>query len=511
MKKVTVIILSILLTLSVALFSACDAKYNGGDGGYYEFDGLTGALQDSDSNYQYEAVVEQPFVSTDDETASYFSLDRNTASYSFMRRQLEMGPTSKPSPDSVRLEEYVNYFTYNYKRPEGDNALALGGSVFDCPWNADHKLLSIAVAAEELKLESTVRNNIVFLIDTSGSMYGADRLGLIQQSFTMLLDCLNPDDIISVVTYAGDSRVALDGELATSKVKIASVIEDLSASGSTNGAGGLENAYRIAQKHFIENGNNRVILATDGDFNVGVSSKNGLQALISEKRESGIYLSVLGVGMTNTNDTTMETLARNGNGNYAYLDSILEAKKVLVNEFGGTLVTVAKDAKIGVEFNKDVVAKYRLLGYDTKLLSQEQFEDENTDAGEIGAGHTVTAVYEIELKSDADGVELQGNIATAELRYKKPATEQGGTEENKSVYISFTTADYTESPSDDCVFIGCVLEFGLILRESKYKGDASFDAVLERLDTLADYLAKDEFKKDFARLVRLARSRYTAD
>ena len=492
MKKITIIILSIVLTVAIGLFAACGAA-----GEYYE---RFPNYSMSSENYQYDEIVEQPFVSTDEETDSYFSLDRNTASYSLMRRQINSG--LKLSAGSVRLEEYVNYFNYEYKRPTGDDALALGGSVFDCPWNAEHKLLSISVAAEELKLENTQRNNIVLLIDTSGSMYGSDRLELIQQAFTMLLDYLHPEDVISVVTYAGDSRVALDGELAANKVKIATVIEDLQASGSTNGAGGLENAYRIAQKHFIQDGNNRVILATDGDFNVGVSSKSELEQLISEKRESGIYLSVLGVGMTNTNDTTMETLAKNGNGNYAYLDSILEAKKVLVNELNGTLVTVAKDAKIGVKFNPDVVAKFRLLGYDTKMLSQEQFEDEKTDAGEIGAGHTVTAVYEIELKSDTEGATVQGNIATVELKYKKPVT--GGAEVSKNVSIAFKTSDYTATPSDDCVFISCVLEYGLILRQSKYKGDASINAVLSRLQTLESYLATDEFKQDFARIVAKA-------
>lgn len=501
MKKITVTSLSLLLTLCVALFAACSS--GGGD----HFGELFNFSQAGDEeNYQYETVVEQPFVSTDDETSSYFSLDRNTASYSLMRRQIEEG--RKLSAGSVRLEEYVNYFNYDYTRPTGDDALALGGSVFDCPWNAAHKLLSISVAAEELKLETAKPNNIVFLIDTSGSMYGADRLGLIQQAFIMLLDCLHPDDFISIVTYAGDSRVALDGETASNKVKIAKVIEDLEANGSTNGAGGLQNAYKIAQKHFLRNGNNRVILATDGDFNVGVSSKSGLEKLISEKRESGIYLSVLGVGMTNTNDTTMETLARNGNGNYAYLGSVLDAKKVLVKELGGTLYTVAKDAKIGVEFNKEVVSKYRLLGYDTKLLTEEQFEDESTDAGEIGSGHTVTAVYEIELRSDVDGVEAQGTIAEVELKYKKPSSETDATEENKSVSHTFTTSVYTETPSEDCIFIGCVLEFGLILRESKYKGDATFSAVLARLGKLASYLAEDEFKQDFAEIVAKASELY---
>ncbi|MCH5151477.1 MAG: von Willebrand factor type A domain-containing protein [Clostridiales bacterium] len=486
MKKLTVVILSIILVLCLSLFVACDSGY-----GY-----LWDSSFEYGENYQYEEVIEQNFVSAAEQPNSYFSLDRNTANYSLMRRQIE--ENRKISPSSVRIEEYVNYFNYDYARPTGDNALELSGSLFDCPWNGEHKLLSISVAAEELTIENKPRNNLVFLIDTSGSMYGSDRLGLIQQAFTMLLENLDDGDVISVVTYAGDSRVALDGETGSHRIEIARVIEDLEAKGSTNGAGGLQNAYRIAEKHFIEGGNNRVILATDGDFNVGVSSKIGLQLLISQKRESGIYLSVLGVGMTNTNDVTMETLARNGNGNYAYLDSIFEAKKVLVNELGGTLVTVAKDAKIGVEFNADVVNKYRLIGYDTKLLSQEQFEDEATDAGEIGAGHTVTAVYEVELKDEA-----MGNVATAELRYKDPSND-----ESKSVSLTYTTADYTETPSQDCVFIGCVLEFGLILRQSKYKADASFSSVLARLETLASYLEKDEFKAEFAEIVNKASKLY---
>ena len=486
MKKLTVVILSIILVLCLALFVACDSGY-----GY-----LWDSSFEYGENYQYEEVIEQNFVSAAEQPNSYFSLDRNTANYSLMRRQIE--EKRRISPSSVRIEEYVNYFNYDYARPTGDNALELSGSLFDCPWNGEHKLLSISVAAEELTIENKPRNNLVFLIDTSGSMYGSDRLGLIQQAFTMLLENLDDGDVISVVTYAGDSRVALDGETGSHRIEIARVIEDLEAKGSTNGAGGLQNAYRIAEKHFIEGGNNRVILATDGDFNVGVSSKIGLQLLISQKRESGIYLSVLGVGMTNTNDVTMETLARNGNGNYAYLDSIFEAKKVLVNELGGTLVTVAKDAKIGVEFNADVVNKYRLIGYDTKLLSQEQFEDEETDAGEIGAGHTVTAVYEVELKDEA-----MGNVATAELRYKDPSND-----ESKSVSLTYTTADYTETPSQDCVFIGCVLEFGLILRQSKYKADASFSSVLARLETLASYLEKDEFKAEFAEIVNKASKLY---
>lgn len=497
MKKFRIISLILVIALSFAVFAACSAD------GFPEWDDMYNSAMSAGENYQYETVVEQDFVSTEDETSSYFSLDRNTASYSLMRRQIEEG--RKLNGGSVRIEEYVNYFNYDYKRPTGDNALALGGSVFDCPWNSAHKLLSIAVAAEEITFENDTPNNLVFLIDTSGSMYGSDRLGLIQQAFTMLLDYLDEDDTVSIVTYAGDSRTALDGESGANKVRIATVLEDLQANGSTNGAGGIERAYALAEQHFIEGGNNRVILATDGDFNVGVSSKGGLTSLIREKSSSGIYLSVLGVGMTNTNDTTMNTLATNGNGNYAYLDSVLEARKVLVTELNGTLKTVAKDAKIGVEFNPDVVSKFRLIGYDTKLLTQEQFEDEATDAGEIGAGHTVTAVYEIELKSDGEGAMVTGEIATAEIKYKLPDGDSNPSNDvSKSIPLTYTTDDYTQTPSDDCVFIGCVLEYGLILRNSKYKADADFENVLARLETLTDYLQADEFKAQFAEIVRKA-------
>lgn len=486
MKKTAT--LAILLALCLAIFVACDAgpSTSWGDLG-------SSMLED---NYQYEAVIENDFVSTDEQTTSYFSLDRNTASYSLMRRQIEEG--RKVSADSVRLEEYVNYFNYDYVRPTNGDALALGGTLFDCPWNSEHKLLTISVAAEEVQFDSEQSNHVVFLIDTSGSMYGSDRLGLIQQSLTMLLDTLeDTDTTISIVTYAGDSRVALEGEsVKNHKTKIAKIIEDLEAKGSTNGAGGIQTAYGLLEKS--EADNKRVVLCTDGDFNVGVSSKNGLEKLISEKRESGIYLSVLGVGMFNTNDTTMETLARNGNGNYAYLDSVAEARKVLVEEFGGTFNVVAKDAKMGVEFNKDTVSKFRLIGYDTKLLSQEQFEDEATDAGEIGSGHTVTAVYELELKENA-----QGNVATAEVKYKEPVSGS-----SKSVSVTYTMESYTETPSDDCVFIGCVVEFGLLLRQSKYKADASFGAVLERLQDISDYLALDEFKDRFVDIVSKASSLY---
>lgn len=473
---------SLLILCSCSPSSLSDHYYNSG-------------ISESDSgfspNYQYDGISENDFVSTAEETSSYFSLDRNTASYSLMRREINQGLTT--NANSVRLEEYVNYFNYNYARPSGDDALALSGSVFDCPWNEENKLFTIGIAAEEISFASDIQNNIIFLIDISGSMFGEDRLGLIQQAFTMLLDNLGDNDYVSIVTYASNCRVALSGARGTEKTKIANVLQDLSASGTTNGSGGIQLAYAEAEKYFIQGGNNRVILATDGDFNVGISDKNQLKNFISEKRQSGIYLTVLGVGMFNTNDSIMKTLAESGNGNYAYLDSVAEARKVLVEELNGTFNVVAKDAKAGVIFNPETVEKYRLIGYESKMLSQDEFYDENKDAGEIGSGHTVTAVYEITLKENT-----AGNIATVEIKYKHPESN-----ENKNITETFTTYDYSANPDEDCIFIGCVVEYGLLLRNSEFKGNADFENVISRLSQLS-CVREDPFKAEFLEIVKKA-------
>lgn len=473
---------SLLILCSCSPSSLSDHYYNSG-------------ISESDSgfspNYQYDGISENDFVSTAEETSSYFSLDRNTASYSLMRREINQGLTT--NANSVRLEEYVNYFNYNYARPSGEDALALSGSVFDCPWNEENKLFTIGIAAEEISFASDIQNNIIFLIDISGSMFGEDRLGLIQQAFTMLLDNLGDNDYVSIVTYASNCRVALSGARGTEKTKIANVLQDLSASGTTNGSGGIQLAYAEAEKYFIQGGNNRVILATDGDFNVGISDKNQLKNFISEKRQSGIYLTVLGVGMFNTNDSIMKTLAESGNGNYAYLDSVAEARKVLVEELNGTFNVVAKDAKAGVIFNPETVEKYRLIGYESKMLSQDEFYDENKDAGEIGSGHTVTAVYEITLKENT-----AGNIATVEIKYKHPESN-----ENKNITETFTTYDYSANPDEDCIFIGCVVEYGLLLRNSEFKGNADFENVISRLSQLS-CVREDPFKAEFLEIVKKA-------
>lgn len=483
-------LLSVFILTLASLLILCSCSPSSLSDHYYN-----SVISESDSgffpNYQYDGISENDFVSTAEETSSYFSLDRNTASYSLMRREINQGLTT--NANSVRLEEYVNYFNYNYARPSGEDALALLGSVFDCPWNEENKLFTIGIAAEEISFASDIQNNIIFLIDISGSMFGEDRLGLIQQAFTMLLDNLGDNDYVSIVTYASNCRVALSGARGTEKTKIANVLQDLSASGTTNGSGGIQLAYAEAEKYFIQGGNNRVILATDGDFNVGISDKNQLKNFISEKRQSGIYLTVLGVGMFNTNDSTMKTLAESGNGNYAYLDSVAEARKVLVEELNGTFNVVAKDAKAGVIFNPETVEKYRLIGYESKMLSQDEFYDENKDAGEIGSGHTVTAVYEIKIKDNA-----AGNIATVEIKYKHPESN-----ENKNITETFTTYDYSANPDEDCIFIGCVVEYGLLLRNSEFKGNADFENVISRLSQLS-CVREDPFKAEFLEIVKKA-------
>ncbi|MCH5163577.1 MAG: von Willebrand factor type A domain-containing protein [Clostridiales bacterium] len=485
------------LALGICLLMACNAAPNGG-----MYDIPNSAVGDMIpqigelENYQTEDIIERDFMSPAITPDSYFSLDRNTASYSYMRRIINEG--RKVASGSVRLEEYINYFSYDYVRPEEGDALAISSKLFDCPWNDAHKLLSIGVAAEEVAF-SEKPNNIVFLIDTSGSMYGDDRLGLIQQSFSMLTESLSADDTVSIVTYAGDSRVALSGEIGSNKIQICNVLQDLVANGSTNGQGGIQKAYELAERYYSEEANNRVILATDGDFNVGASSKRELESLISQKRDSGIYLSVLGVGMYNTNDTTMKTLAENGNGNYAYLDSVAEARKVLVEELGGTFNVVAKDAKMGVTFNADTVEKYRLLGYESKMMSQEEFDDEQNDAGEIGSGHTVTALYEVELKENASG-----SVAICEVRFKSPQTN-----ENIAILDMAMTDDYNETPDEDSVFIACVAEYGLVLRQSQYKGSANIENVITRLSAL-DCTKPDgnQFRAEFLEIVKKAKRIY---
>ena len=382
----------------------------------------------------------------------------------------------------------------------------------DCPWNDETKLMMIGLQAEEIDLSERAPMNIVFLIDVSGSMYDENKLPLVQQSFTMLTESLTPKDRVSIVTYAGDDRVVLEGADGNQKQDILNAINSLEAGGSTAGAAGINTAYEIAEKYFISGGNNRIVLATDGDLNVGVSSESDLTALVERKRETGVFLSVLGFGTGNIKDNKMEALADNGNGNYSYIDSVLEARKVLVEEMGGTLFTVAKDVKIQVEFNPAYIKGYRLVGYENRALAAEDFEDDTKDAGEIGAGHTVTALYEIvtndspmELSSDdlrysENSGEENGEILTVAIRYKEP-------DGNESKLLEYPVSEdtYSEKMSEDLTFAAGVAEFGLVIRNSEYKGNSTCQSVLTML---ADYdYSNDTYKDEFIYLVKTMKQR----
>lgn len=460
---------------------------------------------------EYDSIRETGLQSVHNQPLSTFSVDVDTASYSNLRRMIEDGYSLQEIPSgAVRTEELLNYFTYDYNLPEGDEPFGVTTVLGDCPWNENAKLLQIGLKTEEIDFSEAPDSNLVFLLDVSGSMYSDDKLPLLQKSFAMLAEELTEKDRVSIVTYAGSDKVVLEGVSGDEKAKIIDALESLEADGSTNGADGIETAYKLAGEYFIEGGNNRVILATDGDLNVGVSSESELDKLITKKKESGVFLSVLGFGTGNIKDNKMETLADRGNGNYVYIDSLSEAKKVLVEQMGATLVTVAKDVKLQVEFNPAYVKGYRLLGYENRMLQTEDFEDDKKDAGEIGAGHMVTALYEIipvdseqeipetELKYQAEsgnvGVE-NGEWLNLKIRYKAPDSD-----ESRLCSYPVTEDAYREQPGEDFYFAAAVAEFGLLVRDSEYKKDASFENVRELLK-LVD-TESDEYKDEFVYLVK---------
>ncbi|WP_313127912.1 vWA domain-containing protein [Anaerocolumna sp.] len=460
---------------------------------------------------EYNAIAENNFKSVQDNPLSTFSIDVDTASYSNVRRMLYNNQTVVP--DAVRIEEMINYFHYDYQKPRGEEPFSVTTELSDCPWNKEAKLLLIGLQAQEIDMEERPSTNLVFLLDVSGSMDEEDKLPLMQKAFVLLTENLTEKDRVSIVTYAGYESVVLEGARGNETGKIVNAIENLSAGGSTAGAAGIMKAYQLAEEYFIKGGNNRVILATDGDLNVGVTSEGELTRLIKEKKESGVFLSVLGFGTGNIKDNKMEALADNGNGNYAYIDSLLEAKKVLVEEMGGTLYTVAKDVKLQVEFNPARIGSYRLIGYENRALNTEDFNDDTKDAGEIGAGHRVTALYELigidskqpvsttDLKyqsgnSDTSNREFNEELLTINIRYKEP-------DGNKSKLLSVPVMDraYTRVMPKNLAFASSVAAFGMILRDSEFKGDASLNMVLE---LLKEYnYSNDEYKDEFISLVKM--------
>lgn len=460
---------------------------------------------------EYSYNPENSFMAVANAPLSTFGADVDTASYANIRRMLLAG--DQVPEDAVRIEEMLNYFYYDYPEPEGDEPFSVTARVAQCPWNEAHDLLQIGLQAEKVDEERLPQTNLVFLLDVSGSMDAPDKLDLVKRAFLMLTENLKAEDSVSIVTYASSDQVVLDGATGEDKTEIMTAIENLTAGGSTAGSKGIETAYELAEKHFVQGGNNRVILATDGDLNVGVTSEGELTRLIEKKKESGVFLSVLGFGTGNIKDNKMEALADHGNGHYAYVDSAMEARKILVEEMGGTLFTVAKDVKFQVEFNPARVKGYRLIGYENRIMAHEDFEDDTKDGGEIGAGHRVTALYELipadsdetvgeidlkyqgeEREPDADAFDQEW--LNVKIRYKEP-------NENESRLLEYPVKDehfQVEMP-EDMAFAASVAEAGMLLKKSEYAGNASYEEVIKRLEGMSR-VKEDDYSQEFLYLVK---------
>lgn len=472
------------------------------EGNYYATD------YDHLDNEEYTPIKENPFMFAQKDPLSTFSIDVDVASYGNMRRYINQG--NLPPADAVRTEELINYFSYRYELPEGDDPVRISTEVGNCPWNEKHRLVRLAIKAREIPREDLPASNFVFLIDVSGSMYG--RLGLVKSSLKLLANNLGENDRVSIVVYAGAAGLVLPPTSGENKQKIFESLGALEAGGSTAGGAGIKLAYKTAREHFIQGGNNRIILCTDGDFNVGAASTGELEKIVEEERESGVFLTVLGYGMGNYKDNFMQVLAEKGNGNHAYIDNLQEANKVLINEFGSTLYAVAKDVKLQIEFNPAKTLAYRLIGYESRLMDHEDFDDDSKDAGDMGPGHAVTAFYEIvpvgsdsDIATSEEGLKYKDNqvtgtneLLTVNLRYKEP-------DNNSSKKIDLPLVDTNgNNVSSDFRFASAVAMFAHLLRDSEYKGSASFDKVMSLANEGLDY-DKQGYRKEFVRLVETAK------
>ncbi|HEY1039398.1 MAG TPA: von Willebrand factor type A domain-containing protein [Bacteroidia bacterium] len=477
---------------------------------------IAGCVSPNSMNYnteEYSKIDDNEFKEAVKEPLSTFSIDVDKASYSNVRRFITQG--SLPPADAVRVEEMINYFDYNYPQPKGNDPFSITTEFTECPWNPAHNLVHIGMQSKEIKMDNMPANNLVFLLDVSGSMNSADKLPLLKSGLNLLVDQMRPQDKVAIVVYAGAAGVVLPPTAGNEKAKIYEALEKLEAGGSTAGGEGILLAYKTAKENFVSSANNRVILATDGDFNVGVSSNGELTRLIEKERESGIFLTVLGFGTGNYKDSKMEQLADKGNGNYAYIDNILEAKKVLVKEMGGTLLTVAKDVKLQVEFNPTKVKAYRLVGYENRLLNNEDFNDDKKDAGELGSGHTVTAIYEIipagssELVASVDPLKYQQTTPTSDSKSNEVMTIKFRYKEPKEAVSKLMTHIVTDKKSlfalssENCKFSCAVAQFGMVLRESKFKGESTFKSAL--ILAKASKGKDDEgYRSEFIRLIEMA-------
>ena len=464
---------------------------------------------------EYNEIVENGFMKVKDTPLSTFSIDVDAAAYGNMRHYLNKGQL--PPADAVRTEELINYFSYDYAKPTGDAPVKITTEVGACPWNPVHRLVRIGLKAREIPTENLPVSNLVFLIDVSGSMYGAERLDLVKSSLKLLVNNLRDKDRVAIVVYSGAAGERLPSTSGSDKQKIKDAIDELEAGGSTAGGAGIELAYKIARKNFVPGGNNRIILCTDGDFNVGISSGKALEKLIEKERKTGVFLTVLGYGMGNYKDGKMQVLAEKGNGNHAYIDNLQEANRVLVGEFGATLHTVAKDVKLQVEFNPAQVQAYRLVGYESRLLKDEDFNNDAKDAGDMGAGHTVTAFYEVipvggkntyagkvdELKyqkKEKVSVKPTGSdeLLTVKLRYKAPDKDV-----SRKIELPFVD-NKGNNVSSDFRFASAVAMFGQLLRDSDFKGEATYDKVISLAKQGLDHDDKG-YRREFVRLVEAAK------
>ena len=530
MKKAQRIIISVIAFILVISMAACAAAPKGEDGmfdimgdagmnnapGYPNYDGnkVTNEYgegsfapsEDADVSPEDapieegvnkdevvdQSIYENPFIKVEEMDTSTFSADVDTASYTFLRKMINQGYSLSELQNTakynvLRTEEMVNYFKYDYASPAENEVFGVNATISKSPWNDDTYLMMLGIKATEI--EEKTANNLVFLIDASGSMASDDKLPLLQEAFVFLTEQLDENDTVSIVTYAGSERVVLKGASGDKKQTIIDAINDLKAGGSTNGEAGINKAYEIAEENFKPGGNNRIILASDGDLNVGIRDPEQLEKLVEEKRNSGIFLSVLGFGTGNFRDANMSAIAQTGNGVYHYIDCSAEAERIFTDSLLSTIYTVAKDVKFQLTFDKDCVSEYRLIGYENRMLANEDFDDDTKDAGEVGSGHTLTVCYELKLK-ERKTEEVKTNWIKLAIRYKQPDAEI-----SKLCEYYFGDGQLAGEPDEDFVFATTVIEFSMLLRNSKYaKNEITLESLIERLDGLTLDTYKAEFK-----------------
>ncbi len=488
--------LLLILAMSAAVFAACSA--DAPMDGYYPNNMMDAYYPEEEgiiSPDSQSGIVETPFVNTQEQAISTFSADVDTASYTLFRKHVQTGYTWQQMTQdyiggNIRTEEMLNYFDYDYAEPAEGDLFGVGVQIVPCPWNADNRLLMLGMKATDAA--APTGNNLVFLIDVSGSMNSEDKLPLLQKTFSYLVDNLGENDRVSIVTYSGAEKVVLEACPGNMYTEIMYAINHLNAGGSTNGQAGLQKAYEIARSCYIEGGNNRIIMASDGDLNVGISNPDQLKAFVEEKRNGGIYLSVLGFGSGNFRDDNMETLADHGNGVYYYIDGEVEAEKIFGSELTSTLTTVANDVKLQVTFDPEQVGKYRLIGYENRRLNTEDFEDDTKDAGEVGAGHTVTVCYEIELLDTE--YDIDRDLATLAVRWKAPRESESQLRE-----YGIGSESIKDTLNDDALFAAAIIETAMLLHNSRYKGTSSLDNVLALLGEMSQ---KDFYQAEFEHMIK---------